>query len=286
VISGLVTALLVAVAPSTAASLTPAQLAGQRVVYGFPGTSPPVALERRIAAGEAGAVLLLGGNIAGLDGARALAARLQAIPRPAGLRAPLLVMVDQEGGLVRRLPAPPARSAGEMGAAGPAAAAAAGLATGRAMRAVGANVDLAPVADVAREHRPRAGHVMAPFAALIRRHVPLVMLGTAVYPSLDPDAPAALSRPIATGQLRERLGFDGVTVTDALDTPALAPSGGPGAVAVKAAAAGSDMVLYTGLENGEAAAGALRDAIAADPKVRAAAVAAVARVLALRARLR
>ena len=59
-ISGLVTALLVAVAPSTAASLTPAQLAGQRVVYGFPGTSPPAALERRIAAGEAGAVLLLG----------------------------------------------------------------------------------------------------------------------------------------------------------------------------------------------------------------------------------
>ena len=346
-ISGLVTALLVAVAPSTAASLTPAQLAGQRVVYGFPGTSPPVALERRIAAGEAGAVLLLGGNIAGLDGARALAARLQAIPRPAGLRAPLLVMVDQEGGLVRRLPAPPARSAGEMGAAGPAAAAAAGLATGRAMRAVGANVDLAPVADVARpgsvlagqrrtfgttagavagaaaafagglreagvaataKHFPGLGAAtettdaaavritvparrlrsvdIAPFAALIRRHVPLVMLGTAVYPSLDPDAPAALSRPIATGQLRERLGFDGVTVTDALDTPALAPSGGPGAVAVKAAAAGSDMVLYTGLENGEAAAGALRDAIAADPKVRAAAVAAVARVLALRARLR
>ena len=38
VIGGLVTALLVAVAPSTAAGLTPAQLAGQQVVYGFPGT--------------------------------------------------------------------------------------------------------------------------------------------------------------------------------------------------------------------------------------------------------
>jgi beta-N-acetylhexosaminidase len=127
---------------------------------------------------------------------------------------------------------------------------------------------------------------MAPFAALVRRDVPLVMLGTAVYPALDPDAPAALSRRIATGELRDRLGFGGVTVTDALDTPALAPSGGPGAVAVKAAAAGSDMVLYTGLENGEGAARALRDAIAADPAARSAARAAVARILALRERLR
>ena len=150
-LTGLVTALLVAVAPSTAAGLTPAQLAGQRVVYGFPGTTPPAELEDRIRRGEAGAVLLLGGNIAGLDGARALIERLQSIPRPAGLRAPLLVMVDQEGGLVRRLPGPPARRPVEIGAAGPASAAG----RGRWRRAgccarVGANVDLAPVADVAR----------------------------------------------------------------------------------------------------------------------------------------
>ena len=65
-IGGLVTALLVAVAPSTAAGLTPAQLAGQQVVYGFPGTTPPAELEARIRRGEAGAVLLLGGTIGGL----------------------------------------------------------------------------------------------------------------------------------------------------------------------------------------------------------------------------
>ncbi len=346
-IGGLVTALLVAAAPATAADLTPAQLAGQRVVYGFPGTTPPPALEARIRRGEAGAVLLLGGNVAGLDGARDLIARLQSIPRPAGLRAPLLVMVDQEGGLVRRLPGPPGRRAEEIGAAGPASARAAGRAAGRLLEGVGANVDLAPVADVARpdsalardgrlfgtsaravaaagtafadglraagvaataKHFPGLGAAtettdaapvridlsarelrsvdMAPFAVLIRRGVPLVMVGTAVYPALDPASPAALSRRIATGELRRRLGFRGVAVTDALDTPALAPVGGPGAVAVRAAAAGSDLVMYTGLENGVAAAGALRGAVASDPRARAASEAAVARVIALRERLR
>ena len=346
-LTGLVTALLVAVAPSTAAGLTPAQLAGQRVVYGFPGTTPPAQLEDRIRRGEAGAVLLLGGNIAGLEGARALIDRLQSIRRPAGLRAPLLVMVDQEGGLVRRLPGPPARRPVEIGAAGPASARAAGLAAGRLLRGVGANVDLAPVADVARpgsalardgrlfgtsapavagaavafseglaaagvaataKHFPGLGAAqettdaapvrialparelrsvdMAPFAALVRRDVPLVMLGTAVYPALDPGTPAALSRAIATGELRGRLGFRGVSVTDALDTPALAPVGGPGAVAVRAAGAGSDLVMYTGLANGAAAAGALRGEIASDPAARAAAEESVARVLALRERLR
>jgi beta-N-acetylhexosaminidase len=347
VIGGLVTALLVAVAPATAADLTPAQLAGQRVVYGFPGTTAPPELEARIHDGRAGAVLLLGGNIAGRAGARDLIGRLQSIPRPAGLRAPLLVMVDQEGGLVRRLPGPPARRAEEIGAAGPGAARAAGRAAGRLLRGVGANVDLAPVADVARpdsalardgrlfgdsaravtaaavpfaeglrgarvaataKHFPGLGAAtettdaapvrieltahelrrvdMAPFRALIRRGIPLVMLGTAVYPALDPANPAALSPRIATGELRGRLGFGGVAVTDALDTPALAPVGGPGAVAVRAATAGSDLVMYTGLENGVAAAGALRQAIASDPAARTASQQAVARVIALRERLR
>ena len=50
-----------------------------------------------------------------------------------------------------------------------------------------------------------------PSPALIRRDVPLVMLGTAVYPALDPARPRRCRAPIATGELRDRLGFDGVT---------------------------------------------------------------------------
>jgi len=62
---------------------------------------------------------------------------------------PLLVLIDQEGGLVKRLPGAPARSPAQLGALGdPALARAEGLATARNLRGVGVNVDLAPVLDV------------------------------------------------------------------------------------------------------------------------------------------
>ena len=63
-------------------------------------------------------------------------------PRPAGT----LVFVDQEGGEVRAFPSlPPARSAARIASAGEAFAS--GRATGRALRATGVHVDLAPVLD-------------------------------------------------------------------------------------------------------------------------------------------
>ncbi len=130
--------------------MTPAQLAGQRIVYAFPGTVPPPSLVARIRRGEAGAVILFASNAPTNAAARALVARLQAIPRPAALNRPLLVMVDQEGGPVRRLRGSPVQSGAQLGAAGPAVARAAGRAAGRLLRSVGANVDLAPVADVGR----------------------------------------------------------------------------------------------------------------------------------------
>ena len=325
------------------AALTPAQLAGQRMVYGFPGTVPPPDLERRIRRGEVGAVILLGGNVPTRAVARALTARLQAVPRPAALDAPLLVMIDQEGGRVRRLAAPPSRSAADLGAEGPRAARAAGRAAGRALTAVGVNVDLAPVADVARpgsalavdgrifgrsparvagvatafseglseggvastaKHFPGIGAAtvstdqapvrirlsgaelrrvdLRPFRALIAHDVPMVMLGTAIYPALDPGVPAALSRPIAADLLRTELGFTGVTVTDALDTPALAPVGGTGAVAVRAASAGSDLLIHTGYGAGTTSAAAIARELRRGTLSRPQAEAAVGRILALR----
>lgn len=64
------------------------------------------------------------------------------LPRPAGA----LVFVDQEGGLVKAYPElPPWASASALGRVDEALAA--GLETGRALRDVGVNVDLAPVLD-------------------------------------------------------------------------------------------------------------------------------------------
>ena len=72
------------------------------------------------------------------------------------------------------------------------------------------------------------------------------MLSTAIYPDFSGD-PAAFTRSIATGELRDRLGFEGVTVTDALETPAVEHLGGPGKAAVTGARAGADLLLYTRL---------------------------------------
>lgn len=82
----------------------------------------------------------------------------------------------------------------------------------------------------------------------------LVMLATAVYPAYDRRRPAAFSRRVATGVLREKLGFDGVVVTDDLETPAVRAFTSPAEGAVRSVAAGADMALVVGTEDGGAAA--------------------------------
>ena len=84
---------------------------------------------------------------------------------------------------------------------------------------------------------------LAPFRAAIAAGVDSVMLGHLAVPALDPSGrPATLSRPIATGVLRDELGFRGLAVTDAMEMK------GVGAVwmgeaVVEAVAAGADVVL-------------------------------------------
>lgn len=128
--------------------LTLRQAIGQRFVFPFAGTTIPQALERRIRKGEAAGVILFGRNVRSVEQVRALTRRLQRIPRPRALDHPLLVLVDHEGGPVRRLPGPPNRAAADVRTT--ASARAAGSAAGRLLRRAGVNVDLAPVADVGR----------------------------------------------------------------------------------------------------------------------------------------
>jgi beta-N-acetylhexosaminidase len=62
---------------------------------------------------------------------------------------PLLVMVDQEGGFVKRLPGPPDLDPNELGESGdPTAAKAEGQKTAQFLKPLGVNVDLAPLMDV------------------------------------------------------------------------------------------------------------------------------------------
>ncbi len=135
------------------------QLAGQRVVFAFDGTEIPRNLRLRIQRGEAAGVLLFGANVQSIAQVRRLTRRLQAIQRPAGLNVPLIVMTDQEGGQVKRLPGAPTKSPPQMTSV--ADARAQGRATARTLSSAGVNVDLAPVVDVARagsqmEHEGRS----------------------------------------------------------------------------------------------------------------------------------
>ncbi len=57
-----------------------------------------------------------------------------------------------------------------------------------------------------------------PFRRLIAEGVDMVMVGHMNIPAFDPSGtPSSISKPIVTGLLREKLGFDGIIITDALN---------------------------------------------------------------------
>jgi beta-N-acetylhexosaminidase len=127
-----------------------------------------------------------------------------------------------------------------------------------------------------------------PYQAAIASGVKLVMVSWAVYPALDPRWPAGLSSAIIGGELRQRLGFTGVTITDALEAGALQAFGATGQRATLAAGAGMDLILCSSqsLSQGEQARTALQDGLGNGTLDRAAFMAAVERITSLRSSLR
>ncbi|MBV9310671.1 MAG: hypothetical protein JOZ73_07560 [Solirubrobacterales bacterium] len=136
-------------ASAPAASVSLQKMIGQQVMAKMDGTSPDRGLLGRVRRGEVGGVILYSENIVSPGQTRALVHKLQAAAH-AGGNPRLLISTDQEGGQVKRLPwAPPTVSPPAMGARGSRVSRSQGTRTGRALRAVGINVDLAPVVDVA-----------------------------------------------------------------------------------------------------------------------------------------
>jgi beta-N-acetylhexosaminidase len=298
-----------------AATLSPAQLAGQRVIYSYSGFTPPSALLKLIRHGEVGGVIFFSSNFENATQFTAAVAKLVAnnslVQNPAH-NVPLLLMVDQEGGEVRRLPGAPVDSEKTIGslptaAQRAAAATAAGQGAGENLLSFGLNVNLAPVLDVFRapgdfddqfqrsysmnpaivstlgadfitaqqatgvaataKHFPGLGAATAnqdtdtgpvtiplskatlqsvdelPFQAAITAGVKLVLVSWAKYPNLGSSRPAGLSSVIVQGQLRRRLGFTGVTITDAIGAGALASIGSIQTRSLLAAEAGMQLIL-------------------------------------------
>ncbi len=298
------------------AKLSPEQMAGQRVIYSYSGLSVPGSLLSMIRQGEVGGVIFFSANISSQAQLRRVVAQLTQANSAATNPArdyPLMLMADQEGGLVRRLPwAGPEESEAQIGeSADPASAAAvAGEQAAAGLRAVGMNVNLAPVLDVYRQpgdfddqyqrsysmnpsvvsaagaafvtaqqsggvaatvkHFPGLGEASAaqdtdnvpvrinlsaqtlrdvdelPYQAAIKAGAKLTMVSWANYPALDPKLPAGLSPTIIQGELEGRLGFTGVTITDALGAGALQAYGTLENRTMLAARAGMDALLCTG----------------------------------------
>ena len=73
---------------------------------------------------------------------------------------------------------------------------------------------------------------------------PAVMTAHVLYPAFDPDRPGTFSPVIARALLRERLGFAGVTITDALEMKGAAAGREPWETARMALEAGCDLMLF------------------------------------------
>jgi len=100
---------------------------------------------------------------------------------------------------------------------------------------------------------------LVPFRALAHE-APSLMTAHIVYPQLDADRPATLSPVLLGAVLRERLGYEGVVITDALMMKAVHEGWGPARAAVMALAAGADMPLAQGTRDEQLAVLAAIDA--------------------------
>lgn len=102
---------------------------------------------------------------------------------------------------------------------------------------------------------------LPPFAAAIAAGVDAVMTAHLQIPALDGCYPATLSPALLTGELRQRLGFGGLIVTDALVMGAIADRFGANEAPVLAVVAGADVLLMPA--DPEGAIAAVCDAVAA-----------------------
>ena len=90
---------------------------------------------------------------------------------------------------------------------------------------------------------------LPPFQEAIKSGVSAIMTSHAVYPALDPDHPGTLSHIIQTDLLRNRMGFEGLIITDDLEMGAIQKGAGPAAAAVDAFEAGCDILLICENQN-------------------------------------
>jgi beta-N-acetylhexosaminidase len=295
-------------------AMTRDQQIGQLFAVGFYGTTPTPDLIDLIQRDFVGAVILFSRNIRSREQTAELTHTLQEAARAAGHPYPLLIMTDQENGLVGRLGPDSLALPGNMALGaipdpdGEELVYKVACATARELQAHGINMNLAPVVDVnsnpdnpvigvrsfgehaemvARlgaaavrgyhdagivstlKHFPGHGDTavdshralpvvaadlarleaveLVPFRAGIAAGAPCVMTAHVALPALTVGEalPATLEAPIVSGLLRERLGFDGLVISDCLEMNAITRHVGAARGSVLALQAGVDLLLIS-----------------------------------------
>ncbi len=303
---------------------------GQVLAIGFFEPMPMQETIDLIQKYHVGSIILFRRNIQDTQQVYELTQYLQYLAREAGHRQPLLIMIDQENGMVRRFGQNATIFPGNMalGAIGSEQVAYdIALATGRELKALGINMNLAPDVDVnnnpanpvigvrsfgedpqlvARlgsamvkgyhdagiittlKHFPGHGDTavdshlalpsipftlerldaleLIPFKQAIEAGADSIMTAHMYLPLLMQDEmlPATISYAIVTQLLRERLGFQGVIVSDCMEMRAVSDIVGVERGTVGALQAGVDLVLishHSALQRGgiDAIHAALRD---------------------------
>lgn len=285
---------------------------GQLFVVGLPGLTVTPEIVELIQRYHVGGIVLFKRNLQDIQQIQALTQSLQQIAREAGHRYPLLISIDQENGMVRRFGDNTTVFPGNMtlGAINSTALTREiAQATGREMKALGINMNLAPVADVnnnpanpvigtrsfgedpqrvarhvaamvhgyqdtgvitSLKHFPGHGDTavdshlalpslpytlerlesleLIPFHEGINAGADSVMIGHLYLPSLMPAnemLPATVSPAIVRELLRQKLGYQGLIITDCMEMNAVAETIGVEQGAVMALQAGIDLVLIS-----------------------------------------
>ena len=287
------------------------QQIGNLFMAGFTGLEPSEEILDLIQRHAISGVILFSRNVHDAEQVAMLTRSLQDAARRAGHQHPLLIAIDQENGIVQRLVGISTQFPGAMGlgAAGSEDLAyRVAEAAGRELRALGINMNLAPVADVnnnpanpvigvrsfgedpqkvarlvaatvrgyraagvvsSLKHFPGHGdtvvdshlalpsvpHTMErleavelpPFRSGIEAGAEGVMIAHLALPQLmgSDDLPATVAPEVVTGLLRQRLGFEGVALTDCMEMDAIAKTTGTERAAVLALVAGMDLVLIS-----------------------------------------
>lgn len=266
-------------------NMTVKQMLGQKLCFGFHGTEMSEEFISLIKEYKIGNVILFLRNVASADQLRKLCKDIrELIIAETGY--PPFIVIDQEGGMVTRLPGDAVTVPGAMAIAAtgdPENARIASEITIRQLKGLGANFNMAPVLDVNNnpanpvigvrsfgdspekvtafgvasaqpyensgvlccgKHFPGHGDTavdshlgiplvekteeeleqleLIPFRAAIDAGIPAIMISHVMFPNIEPErVPCTMSRKIVTGILKEKMGYEGLILTDCMEMLAI-----------------------------------------------------------------